>query len=144
MKTDDVLKAVEICTSAKGCLDCPYFGNFGKSIENCIDLLLLDARDLIVDLEATILSLKKNGTITYQIKLDEEKTERIKKECLMSIDYNVKEIRADAIKRFAEKMKGIIPEIDDTYIERIVEDYIEKTVNELMEAQNAPHNNSSD
>ena len=72
------------------------------------------------------------------------KMERIKNECLMGIDYNVKKIRADAIKTFAEKMKGIIPEIDDTYIERIVEDYIEKTVNELTEAQNAPHNNSGD
>lgn len=141
MNKNEVLKAIEICTSAQGCLDCPCFG---KSIENCINLLLLDARDLIVDQEATILSLKKNGTITYQIKLDEEKMERIKNECLMRIDYNVKEIRADAIKTFAEKMKGIIPEIDDTYIERIVEDYIEKTVKEMTEAQNATHNNGND
>lgn len=40
----------------------------------------------------------------------------------------------ETIKTFAEKMKGIIPEIDDTYIECIVEDYIEKTVKELTES----------
>ena len=49
--------------------------------------------------------------------------------CLRSVEV----IRANAIQEFAEKMKGVIPEIDDTYIERIVEDYIEETVNEMTE-----------
>lgn len=136
MKTDDVLKALKKCRGL-GCINCPYFT---AGTAKCVDDLMEDAADIInrqkaeIDRqEATILSLKKNGTITYQLNLDEEKMERIKNECLMRIDYNVKEIRADAIKTFAEKMKGIIPEIDDTYIERIVEDYIEKTVNEMTE-----------
>ena len=46
-----------------------------------------------------------------------------------------KQIKAEAIKEFAEKMKGVIPEIDDTYIERIVEDYIDNLVNEMVGEQ---------
>lgn len=44
-------------------------------------------------------------------------------------------IRAEAIKEFADKMKGVIPEIDDTYIERIVEDYIDNLVKEMVGEQ---------
>lgn len=44
----------------------------------------------------------------------------------------IKKAKAEAVKEFAEKMKGVIPEIDDTYIERIVEDYIDNLVKEMV------------
>ena len=43
----------------------------------------------------------------------------------------IDKIKTEAIKEFAEKMKGVIPDIDDTYIERIVEDYIDNLVKEM-------------
>ena len=55
--------------------------------------------------KAEIERLKKNGSLTYKITFDEEKLEEIKNDCLECIDYNIKEIRAEAIKEFAERLK---------------------------------------
>lgn len=127
MKTDDVLKALEQCVNGvDSCGGCPLIGCF-----ECRSVLLVHALDTInsqnAEIELLELENKKlhetNNTLNYQVDVWSPN---------------------ETIKTFAEKMKGIIPEIDDTYIERIVEDYIEKTVNEMTEAQNAPYNNSND
>lgn len=127
MKTDDVLKALEQCVNGvDSCGGCPLIGCF-----ECRSVLLVHALYTINSQNAEIELLKlenkklheTNNTLNYQVDVWSPN---------------------ETIETFAEKMKGVIPEIDDTYIERIVEDYIEKTVNEMTEEHNAPHNNDDD
>lgn len=43
MKEKEIIKGLEICSRAEGCLDCPYKGGSA----NCINALLKDALYLI-------------------------------------------------------------------------------------------------
>lgn len=96
MTDKEIIKALECCATNDEtmCEQCPY------DRKGCL-MLPLYAIDLINRQQAEIERLNK--VITFKLK--EEQLEQIKTECLESIDYNIKEIKAEGIKEFAEKIK---------------------------------------
>ena len=103
MADNEIIKALEHCKeqglTSECYFDCSYYG----TKRDCMSVLLGDALDLINRKKAEIEGLKNN--VRCKIVIDDEKMERIKNECLERIDYNIKEIKAEAIKDFAERAK---------------------------------------
>ena len=71
-------------------------------------LILMDISNLICEAIRELEKLQnvcnKKGLVC-KITFDEEKLEEIKEDCLESIEYNIKQIQAEAIKEFAESLK---------------------------------------
>lgn len=109
MTDKEIIKALECCIANDNkCPDCPIFGSeiCGKPA-----LFFKEVFDLINRQQAEIERLRDNNKAIMQ---------------------TIADVHTEAIKEFVEKMKGVIPEIDDTYIERIVEDYIDNLVKEMV------------
>ncbi len=120
MKTDDVLQALEQCVNGGNtCMGCPLIGCFG-----CRHAVLVYALETI----------KRQRAESERL----EAGRRADSEAILSLNHELLQIRTKTIKEFAERMKGVIPEIDDTYIERIVEDYIDNLVKEMTEVHDEP------
>lgn len=104
MTDEQIIKAVGICRTPYTCMGCPYHGLF---IAGCVCALMKDVFDLINRQKAEIERLKKENTIlsknadtAFQDGLDENR-DLFKKEV-------EPEIRNEAIKEFAERLKDDI------------------------------------
>jgi FtsZ-binding cell division protein ZapB len=124
MTDKEIIKALECCVINGNCNGCPHYKN-GKPSHECLETACKDALDLINRQQAENKELKTENLILSQKRFNIferiEFTDKLKKQA-----------KSEAIKEFADKMKGVIPEIDDTYIERIVEDYIDNLVKEMV------------
>ncbi len=123
---DEIIKALELCSkldlSFEECDKCPYKGECGTKDGN----MPADAFALINRQKAEIERLNKEVDRLSQCVLYHDGI-------VSDLEKDLFDARAETIKEFAEKMKGVIPNIDDTYIERIVEDYIDNLVKEMAE-----------
>lgn len=158
--TDDVvIKALECCSEIdrEFCDNCTF-----RNEEDCVVALAKNALDLINRQKAEIERLREirdlcNTTILEKSELIEKLkiSDASKEECTIRqhgeikelkseierLNFNLKAVldeRADhseAVKEFAERLRGVILEIDDTYIERIVEDGIDNLVKEMTEGK---------
>ena len=54
--------------------------------------------------------VNKQGLVA-QVIIDDEKMEEIKNDILEQVEYNIKEIKSEATKEFAEKLKEYFPSI---------------------------------
>ena len=106
MTDNEIIKALECCSQNNGCETCPYCG-----IGHCTELLPEDALGLINRQKAEIGRL--NAEVKKQkgkIKIRELIIEKLKTSSnayidLMSDSLGYLEIKAEAIKEFAEKLK---------------------------------------
>ena len=66
---------------------------------------LCTSQDVIINSqEAKIQKLKDINNQCLKVKFNEEQIEEIKKCCFDSIEYNIKEIKSEAIKEFADRL----------------------------------------
>ena len=128
MTDNEIKKALEVCHFSCGCSDCPYKGCITDS---CIETMKSDALDLINRQQSKIERLEakcENTQIGYNFakadieRLDKELIEeKLRKEML---HYTVEEIKAEAIKEFAndlyKKFAGHSDYHGDTILTKIV------------------------
>lgn len=97
MKSKDIIKALEYCTSLNA--DCRHCDK--KIVENCITFLMMDALDLITNQQAEIdkLTAKAKRLKKVQMQLD-----------YMCIMYNI--IKTEAYKEFAVKLLALIGSVE--------------------------------
>ena len=91
---DEVIKALEVCVDNSSCKECPInpnHGNYGY----CTNLALTYALALINRLKAEIERMTKSNDVLYE---DNH---------ILATEY-AEEVRAKAIKEFAERLKHII------------------------------------
>lgn len=130
----DIKKALECCINWKregDCAKCPAY----ESKELCIKQIRILALDLINRLQAENERLKdrvnKQGLIA-QIVIDDDKLENIKNDCLERIEYNIKEIKSEAYKEFAERLKETFPQDDFLRSTKRISEDIDNLLNELV------------
>lgn len=140
MTDEQIIRALEICANDGDCKDCainPHKGNYGY----CTSLALKAALDLINRQKAEI----ENYSITekdlrYRNK-EFEKANKKQAEYIGELESELRaytEIRAKAIKEFAERLKEKIDDSDVVYSTNydIVMNYIDNLVKEMTEGDN--------
>ena len=106
MTDNEIKKALECCVKAPFCsdkTDCPY-----KGVEDCVKRHTLDALDLINRLQTENERLK-NAYKQVAWERDifaEDMKEEIKKDCSYLM-LDIKTIKAEAYKEFAERLKQV-------------------------------------
>lgn len=123
MNDNEIIKALECCTSKGGCLACPLYNP--EYTGTCVKSVFVNALDLINHQKTEIEGLQKRIVFWRD-----------------DMDYHPEKERAEAIKEFAEKLKQT--RVDIGGIEMVAVWNIDSLVNEMTEAQNAPHNNGDD
>ena len=106
MTDNEIIKALECCCEQRYMCprECPLY-----NVCDCGEMVLeKKAIDLINRQKAEIERLKekvnKQGLVA-QVIIDDEKMEEIKNDILEQIEYNIKEIKSEAYKEFAERLK---------------------------------------
>lgn len=133
MTDNSIIKALECCSKALGCGKCFFFGD-----EKCKCALIGFALDLINRQKAEIERLKECPKCVYEY--DGEVTEYcIQGPCsnfkpvYVSADLSIKQIKNEAYKEFAERLKNkwfsyYSPAIDfDDFIDNLVEEMVGDT-----------------
>ena len=94
MTDNDIIKALEYCEGVDGisyCNDCPLFGD-----DNCVHIIAMESRKLINRQKAEIERLMPFG-------------------CQVEVSKKIeKEIKSEAIKEFAERLKNEATVDDDS------------------------------
>ena len=140
MKTDDVLKALECCTGQGGCLKCPlynpeYTGTCVKSVFENARILINRQKEEIADLKAKnkicaeVIARQDNEIINLSKSVDNYES------CLKSVEV----IRVNAIKEFAEELKGELTTGAGTMRGSVL-NIIDSLVKEMTEEHNAEKN----
>ena len=122
MTDNEIIKALECCAKS-GCKNCPE--NCGSAM--CLKNLVIDSLDLINRQKAENEILEKE---LMKCKLEKE-----------MLHQTVEEIKSEAIKEFAERLKSKIwhsPECN--YIRSITPDYIDNLVKEMTEVETNQRN----
>lgn len=102
MTDNDIIKALEICRNENGiCSDCPYSDDY----TNCNTRIAKDSIDLINRQKAEIERLREE---TAELIDDRYATQLL---ChLIKKEDDTRNVRSDAIKEFAERLKNAFPE----------------------------------
>lgn len=103
-KRDEIIKALECCTSIGGCKKCPYSIN-GKPKDNgdCGQEMLIDALSLLK--EFTEENERLRNRVVCKVVIPNEKLEEIKTECLSRVEIDIKAIQADTVRKMQEKLR---------------------------------------
>lgn len=102
MMDEQILKALKLCNSGfQSCLECPFFGEKeSEELVDCTTRLIHAAYELAVNQQKEI-ERWKNACLA---------------ECVLSVCPNKQQIRIEAVKEFAERLKSKIhnyyPSID--------------------------------
>jgi hypothetical protein len=109
MTDNEIIKAMECCScnSVDDCDDCPRFDVDDKTTVDCMCCLMREALDLINRQKAEIERLQKDINVVNNV---------IKNTFLLKADKNndpFAEIKAEAIKEFAERLKEKKFELND-------------------------------
>jgi hypothetical protein len=102
MTDNEIIKALECCANNGDCKECainPHKGNYGY----CTSLAIKAALDLINHQKAEIERLKNN--LFCKVVIDEETMRNITNEKVQEFELDIKSIKAEAIKEFAERLK---------------------------------------
>lgn len=113
MTDSEIKKALECCVGdnyGKNCFDCPLW-----EIDGCQERLLLDALGII-----------------NRLQVNNERLTTAHPKTIESIKKMRDKAKAEAYKECIEKAKEIIPTIDDTYIEIMVEEHFDDILKELV------------
>lgn len=102
MTDNEIIKALEICRNENGiCSDCPYSDDY----TNCNTRIAKDVLDLINRQKAEIERLREE---TAELIDDRYATQLL---ChLIKKEDDTRNVRSDAIKEFAERLKNAFPE----------------------------------
>ena len=139
MTDNEIIKALECCPQHIMCGHCPF-----RNVENCMSALYVDALDLINRQKAEIDELqRRNSELEIELKAMRGAANSYKAEIERFADIGklYGEIRAEAIKEFAEKVNRelwdlpIMSDEDGEYdyvcTESLV-DYIDNIVKEMV------------
>ena len=161
MTDKEIIKALECCVKAPYCskkTDCPY-----KGIDDCVKKHTLDALDLINRQQAEIEEYKRiaeyqqslNVKRHFKLKEKEAEIERLEKLAKDRADVNFEkivgvvdrasaDIKAEAIKEFAERLKESSIDVDvsfgygrEVYTEAVPVVEIDNLVKEMVGDNNA-------
>lgn len=140
MTYNEILVKMRTCINSTKCTECTY-----KNYADCINRLMTDALELILTQKFEIERLKKenkilskNADTAFQDGLNEAQdiyAEQIKNE-----------VRAEAIREFAERFEDKLAKLRDTYFERglkdyslvceVIHDYLYPTLREMVGTEN--------
>ena len=128
MTDNEIIKALpKMLYGGHTCMNCKY--DNGKDNDRCGLKGCKIARyalDLINRQQAEIERLQKGND-----ELGKAIAGAYELNCFLEATRKI--VRVEAIKEFAEKLKDdMVPNIDDTYIESFVEDYIDNLVKEMV------------
>ena len=128
MTDNDIIKALECCSvHPMKCKKCPYKGN-----ECCTNAHRKDALDLINRQNAEIERLK--NTPFCRVIIDEEKIRELVNEKVQEYELDIKAIKAEAIKEFAERLKGYFETYADTeeanavYVKNLIDNLVKEMI----------------
>lgn len=97
---------------------------------NCQQTVYADLSKIIKDQKAEIERLGRGITLNY--KFNEEQVNTIQEQCLTMVKRNAAEIKANAIKEFAERLKGDWQDNDYYWEESDVYKWIDNLVKEMV------------
>lgn len=114
MTDNEIIKALECCCKNNNCEGCPL--DYLTFSSQCASELAIKSLDLINRQQAE--NERLNNNISAMV---------------VTLRNSAKAIRNESIKEFAERLKDdMVLNIDDTYIESFVEEYIDNLVKELV------------
>lgn len=110
----------------------PFLAKYCKDEYNDIrvDDVLLGAFDLINRQKAEIERRKNN--LFCKVEIDEEMMRNIVKEKVAEFELDIKSIKAEAIKEFAERLKGTFPQDDFLRSTKRISADIDNLVKEMV------------
>ena len=139
LKREQIIKALECCTSGhsvSACMSgCPLYEK-----ENCDCIyddtaLLKYALSLIKKLTEENERLK--NSITFRVVMPDEKMEEIKAECIARVELDVKECRADTVRKMQERLTSFFANDDNLeYIEvdaKYINEQIDQIAKDILE-----------
>lgn len=112
--TDEEIKSsLEVIATTRNCNECKI-RNCKWGTCNCSQITANAALDLIKRQKAELEAIKDEKAMVF--KLSEEQINEVKKYVLKLVEYNEREIKAEAYKEFAEKIKKSIKEnVDEAW-----------------------------
>lgn len=106
--TDEEIKSsLEVIATTRNCNECKI-RNCKWGTCNCSQITANAALDLIKRQKAELEAIKDERAMVF--KLSEEQLNKVNENLLKSIEYNEREIKAEAIKEFARKLKCGVPQ----------------------------------
>lgn len=118
MTDKEIIKALGIHTTEKyNCAGCPYI-----SYDDCSDKIVTDALNLINRQQAEIERLKRENKI-LSINADNAFQDGLNEAQDLYAEQVKNEVRAEAIKEFADSFDDELAKLRDTYFERGLKDY---------------------
>ena len=133
MTDNEIIKALECHAShTDECDDCP---NVEISSSVCSEIMAENALDLINRQKAEIEKLRiQNAKLKkhFTVEIDDEKLEELFEQAANNIEINIKKVKSEAIRKFAERLKVIAAwdERDNTVVHL---DDIDSIVKEMTE-----------
>lgn len=101
--TDEEIKSsLEVIATTRNCNECKI-RNCKWGTCNCSQITANAALDLIKRQKAELEAIKDEKAMVF--KLSEEQINEVKEYVLKSVEYNEREIKAEAYKEFAERLK---------------------------------------
>lgn len=137
MTDNEIVKALECCVGCD-CKHCPYYdGDTDNEAAHCKDSLIMDALKVVNLQKHGIFSLiQQNKTLlTFYGLQTEEQVKQIMSETRTA----TAKIRAEAIKKFAERLKATFPTREDarcTLDDCYTLDIIDRIAEEMTEGDN--------
>lgn len=128
MTDNEIIKALEICRNENGiCSDCPYSDDY----TNCNTRIAKDVLDIINRQKAEVERLREE---TAELIDDRYATQLL---ChLIKKEDDTRNVRSDAIKEFAERLKGHA-EPQYPWLYTVDVDFIDNLVKEMVGENNA-------
>lgn len=137
---DEVIKALECCNDSGGCDNCPFDGAVYEDEPPCVDKLTEAARNLINRQKAEIAALTSavdNSTKEFLKLHDTYQDQKAEIERFADIGKMYSEIKAEAIKEFAERLKSELEAMqrvsDGKVVFSVSVERIESVVKERLE-----------
>lgn len=124
MNENQIMQALEICRTDTTCCTCPYYS---MKAANCMAELTNDALSLIQKQREEINELtgKHHNECGQIARYSDENN------LFADIGKMYSEIKAEAIKEFAEKLKDVFVTVDGTFECSEVEEHIDNLVEEM-------------
>lgn len=140
MTDNEIIEALKGCFNgilSDYCLNCPLYDD-----DSCQYVLKKKAIDLINRQKAEIERLKQenkeyceaNRIIAYQ-RNQRDKEIRALHNQLNGLNFMDKQIKSEAIKEFAERLKERYESVDGQYIDRVLNSDIDTLIKEMTEVQ---------
>ena len=99
---EDLISSLEVIATTRNCNECKI-RNCKWGTCNCSQITANAALDLINRQKAELEAIKDKRAMVF--KLSEEQLNEVKEDVLKSVEYNEREIKAEAYKEFANKVK---------------------------------------